>query len=290
MTPKASVVSEDECVVVVNSCDAYADVWPLFFAAFEDRWEHCRFPVVVNTESLKTAEVFPGVSCHVMPPGFERVAWGARLLSTLNDLSSEYVLMLFDDFVLEDNVDSEAIDQCIDWMNSDPAISVFYFSNIPGSPRPASPFAGFESLPPLTSYRLNSAPALWRRQHLIKLTREEDNPWIWELFGTSRTFFHRGKFFCARSNQETVYPYNYKKGGAIYRGKWVREVAGPLIERYRLDINLLDRGVSAEEGAPRTTVEKLQMIVQGFRASSYLAPVVMSLLLIEKVRRIFGKR
>lgn len=272
------------CVVVVNSCDAYADVWPLFFAAFKDRWPDCPYPLVVNTESLEAHAPGLRASSHVMPPDQRSVAWGARLLATLRDQSSEYVLMLFDDFVLEEPVDSETIDRCLEWMDADPSISVFYLSHVPGTERPESAHPGFEAIPRLTNYRLNSAPALWRRQHLIELTREDDNPWIWELFGTSRTFLHRGRYYCARPGHETIYRYNYTMGGAIYRGKWVPQVAGPLIERYGLAIDMARRGVTGAQGAPRSFADKLRMVAQGFRASGLLAPVVIGMLLIDKLR------
>ena len=284
MTTESSTSNTDKCVVIVNSCDAYADVWPLFFAAFKDRWSDCPFPVVVNTESLNVFDPGLRVSSHVMAPTQRSSTWGARLLATLEDQSSEYVLMLFDDFVLEAPVDTEAIDRCLAWMDAAPDISVFYLSHVPGAARPASRYPGFEVIPRLTNYRLNSAPALWRRQHLIELTHADDNPWIWELFGTSRTFLHRGRYFCARPGHETVYRYNYTMGGAIYRGKWVAQVAGPLIERYGLDIDMDARGVTGARGAPRSLGEKLGMLAQGFRASGWLAPVVVWLLLLTKLR------
>lgn len=289
MTTESSSSGTDRCVVIVNSCDAYADVWPLFFAAFKDRWFECPFPVVVNTESLNA--VYPGlrVSSHLMAHSQRSSAWGARLLATLRDQSSEYVLMLFDDFVLEAPVDAEAIDRCLAWMDAAPDISVFYFSHVPGAARPISRYPGFEMIPRLTNYKLNSAPALWRRQHLIELTRADDTPWIWELFGSSRTFLHRGQYFCVRPGHETIYRYNYTMGGAIYRGKWVPHVAGPLIERYGLDIDMDVRGITGARGAPRTLAEKLRMLAQGFRASGWLAPVIVWLLLLTKLRMCKGQ-
>ncbi len=284
MTPSHSRSTDDRCVIVVNSCDAYTDVWPLFFAAFKDRWPACSLPIVVNTESVNA--IVPGlcVSSHVLRPDQHPSAWGARLLATLEDLPSEYVLMLFDDFVLEAPVDYVAIDQCLAWMDAAPDISVFYLSHVPGAERPASCYPGFEAIPRLTNYRLNSAPALWRRRHLIELTRADDTPWIWELFGTSRTFLHRGQYFCVQPGNETIYRYNYTMGGAIYRGKWVPQVAKPLIERYGLDINMDERGITDVRGASRTLTEKLRMIAQGFQASGWLAPVIVWLLLLTKLR------
>lgn len=284
MTVAPSTKLSERCVVVVNSCDAYCDVWPLFLAAFKNHWPGCSFRLVINTESLQLADPALRLTSHVMLNPSANPAWGARLLSTLRDQESEYVLMVFDDFILEEPVDQQAIERCIKWMDADPDLSVFYLSHIPGDQRPASIYPGFEEIPRLTNYRLNSAPAIWRRQHLMELTRETDNPWVWELFGTSRTFLHRGKYFCAQPGRETIYRYNYQMGGAIYRGKWVAQVAGPLIARYGLNIDMQHRGTVGDLGAPRSLREKLRMVLQGFHASGWLAPVIIGLLLLAKVR------
>lgn len=275
----------DRCVIVVNSCDAYCDVWPLFLAAFKDHWTGCPFPLVINTESLQLSDPELRLTSHVVESASGNLSWGARLLSTLRDQQSEYVLMVFDDFILEQAVDQRAIERCIGWMDADPDISVFYLSHIPGASRRTSTHPGFEEVPRLTNYRLNSAPAIWRRKHLMELTRETDNPWIWELFGTSRTFLHRGKFLCAQPGRETTYCYNYQLGGAIYRGKWVAQVAAPLITRYGLNIDMQERGTVGDRGAPRSLHDKVRMVIQGFQASGWLAPVIIGLLLISKLQR-----
>lgn len=285
MTLESLTTLSDRCVVVVNSCDAYRDVWPLFLAAFKDRWAGCPFPLVINTESLQLTDPELRVTTHVIGSDAQNTSWGARLLSTLRDQQSEYVVMVFDDFILEEPVDQQAIERCIRWMDADPDVSVFYLSHVPGGLRPPSRYPGFEEIPRLTNYRLNSAPAIWRRQHLMDLTRETDNPWIWELFGTSRTFLHRGKYFCAQPGRETIYCYDYRMGGAIYRGKWVAQVAGPLIARYDLDIDMQQRGTVGDLGSPRSLREKLRMVIQGFQASGWLALVIIGLLLLSKVQR-----
>lgn len=275
---------DNRCTILVNSCDAYADVWPLFCAAFQEHWANCPYPLLINTESIEFSDPNINARTHVIHNSAQRSPWGRRLLSTLEDLTTEYVIMLFDDFVLEDRVDEECISTCINRMNADPGIAVFYLSNISGELGKPSVYDGFDELPRVISYRLNSAPAVWRRQDLIKLTRSDDDPWIWELFGTSRTFLHPGKFFCAQPLRETTYRYNYEMGGAIYRGKWVSHVAGPLIDRYGLGIDMSVRGVVAEVGAPRTIFQKLKMVARGFQASGWLAPVIIWLLIKSKLR------
>ncbi len=43
-------LNKDRLTIVVNSCDAYADVWDLFFEAMRVQWPQCPYNIVLNTE------------------------------------------------------------------------------------------------------------------------------------------------------------------------------------------------------------------------------------------------
>ena len=40
-------------VIIINTCDAYNDVWELFFKAFDEYWPRCEYPIILNTEKIK---------------------------------------------------------------------------------------------------------------------------------------------------------------------------------------------------------------------------------------------
>jgi hypothetical protein len=56
-------------------------------------------------------------------------------------------------------------------------------------------------------------------------------------------------------------------GGAIYRGRWVVKVVGPLIEKYNLKIDLSERGVIYEinNQSKRTLTWKINFFITGFK-------------------------
>ena len=58
-----------------------------------------------------------------------RDMWGLRLKQTLSECESKYVVMLYDDFVLEGAVDQEKITNCTQWLDENPEVAVFYFIN-----------------------------------------------------------------------------------------------------------------------------------------------------------------
>lgn len=237
----------ESCAIIVNSCDAYEDVWELFFCALRDNWKDCNVEIYLNTESkifkfddLKLNEINTYAQKGLKKP------WGGRLLEALRSINKPFVISLFDDFVLEAEVNVEKIKQCIFWMKQNENIAAFYFSNIPGKNIEDTRFPEFELIGARNDYRLNSAPAIWRREKLIEFTGEIDNPWAWEFFGSARTYNGIDHFYCAKLENENVFVYNYTLGGAIRRGKWVSHVVLPLVKKYKLEIDLNKRGIASE--------------------------------------------
>lgn len=194
--------------------------------------------------------------------------WGLRLKQTLRDCESKYVLMLYDDFILEGAVDQKKIINCIKWLNENPEVVVFYFTNNSANKNIDDlRFNDFELIPTRGDYKLNSAPAIWRRDKLIKLIGDDDTPWAWEFFGGYRTYNSPDLFYCAKKENENIYPYNYVKGGAIYRGKWVGDVVLPLIKKYNLRLDTNIRGlIDADERLnKRTLMWKIKFFLLGFK-------------------------
>lgn len=255
-------------IVVVNTCDAYEDVWELFFCALRDRWPECKYKVVLNTERKQKAPNNSNVKIHNFNSKNGKDKWGLRLKQTLSACESKFVLMLYDDFILEDRVDQEKISNCIKWLDKNPDVAVFYFSNIPINKNYSdNRFEGFELIPRRGEYKLNSAPAIWRREKLMEFIEDNDNPWAWELFGSYRTYNSADLFYCAKKGYEDIYPYNYAMGGAIYRGKWVGEIVLPLIKKYNLQIDINKRGLAdgAQQNNKRSLLWKVQFFLLGFK-------------------------
>jgi hypothetical protein len=231
-------------VIVVNSCDAYSDLWDLFFLCMSDYWGGCEYPVVLNTES-KIYSLPIGINFDVTVHHHEYGGvdlWGERLISTLNDTSAEFVIVIYDDFFLNAPVDQERLMDLVNLMLSEPNIGVVYLTKLLGVQKGPVRENGLAVVGPAADYRLNSSPAIWRKDTLLKFTGRKDNPWAWEYFGSYRTFDDNSVFLAVADSGRDIYPYDYRKGGAIYRGKWVPEVIDPIIERHQLDLDLEKRG------------------------------------------------
>jgi len=258
-----NVENKNSLTIVINTCDLYSDVLELFFAAFKEFWPNCPYSIVINSET-NNYQQYDCASTHLYSLR-KHNSWGERLLQTLKAINSEYVLMLYDDFILESMVNNNKIKSLIDLLESNERASVVYLIHT-SLPSISSEFDGLDIVYDNIEYRLNSAPAIWRRNKLIEYTGEFDNPWAWEVFGSYRTFNDGFVFYTLNESSSDIYSYNYKKGGAIYRGRWVKEVIEDKFKKYMIDIDLNKRGYSENATTEsRSLIWKVKFMYLGYK-------------------------
>jgi hypothetical protein len=262
-------LKSQDLTIVINSCDAYHDVLGIFFRALQDCWPDCPYPIVINTES-KVYNHPARVHHHINSDGLDD--WGARLRSTLQNIESDYVLMLYDDFILDANVSNQRLLQALDLLQSQANSVVVYLINTALPLSRTNIGDVFIPLKDRVDYRLNSAPAIWRKQALLDYTEIGDTPWAWEVFGSYRTWGDGRVFYSLNPKQTDIYSYNYAQGGAIYRGKWVREAVEQFAHKYELDIDWTERGFASETVfEKRSLMWKLRFMQTGFRMVGFKA-------------------
>ena len=251
-----------DLTILVNSCDAYDDVWDLYFSAFQEYASCLSSNIVLNTESKYYNNKDLDVKTITYPN--EKVdQWGKRLLNALSKIKSEYVLMVCEDFVLESTVDEEKIQACLSFMRSNKEAAVIYLAKVSEDVVTDS---DFEELKKYMDYKVNSAPAIWRKSDLIRYVGEVDSPWAWEYFGSYRSYFDGKKFYQVPTQNGDLYNYNSRLGGAIYRGKWVRDVVEEKIKKYKLSIDINERGVADLTDLPKRSIKwKIDFFYLGYR-------------------------
>lgn len=255
---------DNRITVIINTCDAYQDVLRLFLCALNEYWKDCNFRIIINTESAQYDFNDPKihVANYIKHNGIDK--WGDRLRRVLESVDSEFVLVLYDDFVLEGRVDSEGINKAIELLSSEREASVVYLINtaLPVEDKEDKLFLQIKNK---SDFIINSAPSIWRKKDLMRYTGSNDNPWAWEVFGSYRTFNCSNVFYTLNPRSNDIFPYNYKKGGAIYRGKWVKEVVDGKFKKYNLDIDPGVRGfVNMDEVVKRGFLWKFNFIRTGF--------------------------
>jgi len=240
------MLKKNNCTIVVSSCDNYEDTWYPFFKILEEQWPDRPYPIVLNTESKS----FDYEDMDIMTFNFyksgQKIQWGKRLIKTLENIDSEYIVFLLDDFFLLDRVDQKRIDECLDWMNKDKNIAVFSFWRTHQPNIKDNKYPHFEKRPQEAEYRLNCQAAVWRREKLISYIRPHENPWQWELLGSKRSSRYKEDFYSAIEGEPYIFVYDWFSGGGVHRGKWTKNIEA-LFEKHGIEIDYSRRGFESND-------------------------------------------
>ena len=266
---------KDVCTLLVNSCDAYKDLWDPFFQLLNSNWPHCPYPVVLNTESEEYSCRYLQVSiCHAESSA---EPWGKRLYNCVKKIQTPYIIFLLDDFFLEAPVDTGKISQCIEWMEQDHNIATFSFVPTLWEDIDDKKYPGFLRRPFRCNYKVNCQAAVWRRDCLLKLIRKHETPWEFEVFGSSRARKYRDWTFYA-ANKSGNCAFQYPFGGVLHGGKWTPLAVNSMISR-EIAVNYEVHGIQVNPTIPKqitreeekrmpqlTVIEKLVKFIKHWKS------------------------
>ena len=178
------------CAVLVVSCDAYRDLWTPFFRLFWRYWPDCPFPVYLGSNF----ERYPDERVRSLTGGEDR-AWSKNLKLFLEQMDSEYILLLLEDFFLDKRVSS------VMFLGHLSALRKLRGTMLRVYPKrgPNIKLKGYPSIGAIhrsTPFRISAQAAIWKRAELLALLREDETAWQFEQQGTIRSQASADGFFC----------------------------------------------------------------------------------------------
>ena len=234
--------------VLVCSCDKYEDTWQTFAKLLKKYWPDFDYRLILNTES-KNFE-YDGLSFETfnLYESGQNVDYGERIRAHLKRITTPYTLLLLDDFFIREPVDTKKIKEIIGYMDNDPAIATFNFDFIADPHNKEAPYPGFILRPEVCQYKLNMQAGIWRTDVLYDLWRDSDSPWVWELYGTCRSFNNKYKYYCLSDLSFSPIKYGKEKVlFGVFKGKWIKDDVCPLFEKEGIEIDLEKRGFYTDD-------------------------------------------
>jgi hypothetical protein len=234
--------------VLINSTDSYEDCWIPFFTLFRRYWPDCPYILVLNTE--RKYFQFPDLELRSSCVGSSRHAgaagWSESLMRCLQQIRSDYILYLQEDYFLNARVDQTLIAQFVDIVTTE-RYSHIRLNEIPDKNlhyRPHERFPLLSEIPQRAVYRISLQSGLWRRQSLMSYLKFGESGWQFERWGTLRAHATRDSFYCQNLDEfnragRQVIPYIPT---GIVGGKWYEPAVIDLFERNGLAINYAARG------------------------------------------------
>jgi hypothetical protein len=206
MNIDTKIVSSD-CVVVVSSCDAYSDLWAPFFNLFFKYWDDCPFEIVLCA-NFKT---FDDKRVKTFLIGEDK-GWSKGMLKVLDSIQAPNILLLLEDFFIEAPVDSAQILKYVNWVKQNNA-NVLRLCTVPG-PNGASSNEEIGIISVGADYRISTQAAIWNKDCLFSLIKEDESIWQFELIGTKRSdVLYKDGFYGV---WKTVLHYHH----VVERGRW----------------------------------------------------------------------
>lgn len=212
--------STDVSILVV-SFDGYSQVWKPFFQCFFRHWPDCPYPVALgaNTKSYDDPRVRPVLIGKDQD-------YSTNLLKMLEHVTSDWVIVWMDDFLLVGDVDTDRIRRLVNVADAEgagyvnlislpleltPLFTVGNVSGEIGEMRQGAP------------YRVVFGTSLWRRQALLDVLRPGESAWQIEREGSLRTNDLPWRFFFVSRQRLKSPPLRVEN--AIEEGRWTRRAA-----------------------------------------------------------------
>jgi hypothetical protein len=241
---KRLIIMNDSSVsftLLVNSCDGFEDCWGPFFTLLERYWAAPHPPVILNTE-LKTFEpACLDMRCSQVQAGIERrLSWSECLSGALAMVETPLVLYMQEDYFIENPVDVDAIAALVQRMIDDPSIAHIGLTHFgAGSPILPDTRPMLSKIGPLATYRISTQAGLWRTNALQSYLLPWESGWMFELFGTVRSW-KRNELFLTLDRDTTKPMIEYQHTG-IVKGQWSHFVPA-LFKREGIAVDFAARG------------------------------------------------
>ena len=219
--------------VLVFSCDKYSDIWGPFFSLLFRYWD-CPYEVYVTAESEQC--LVPKVKTINTQGEF----WTDRIRRAIEQIPTEYVIGMCEDFFMRRRVRQEVIYACEKFMDDNPNAACFNFEKEYDWVNPSG-YTNFGKKPLNGMYKKSCQPTLWRKSALLKLLSESMNAWQWEMSDATNDYEY---YIWTGSASDLVFEYGYhdNKWFGIQKGKWVASDVVPLFAREGIDIDFSIRG------------------------------------------------
>lgn len=198
------------------------------------------YEIVLSTETINyQSDLFDIKNIH---PSKKDCTWTERMAETLEKIDTDFIIFMLDDFFLYDFVKNEKINQCIEYLKSNPKIATFTFWPIYMNSED-SKYDGYNKREKNSNNKISATIGIWNKKILKKyLNGYKENIWEWERNATNRSnkLYPKDEFYAMKLNAEEIFPYNLSKYG-LFCGKWLKSTK-ELFEELNIEMDFSKRG------------------------------------------------
>lgn len=240
--------SKKDVTLLVSSCDKYEDAWHPFFELLHIYGNDFSYPIVLNTETKNYTNKHFDIRVINTP---EKATWSERMTNVLNQIDTEFVFLVLDDYFLKDYFDTERFEKVLDYMRTHKDVG---FVDI--SPRWATSEEEVQKnlkdndikddfyVRERDEWNITIVPSVWRKDFFLNLLRKHEDVWMFEYYSGIRAKKTEMKIVRFVTRMPTIYEYDFQvwTGMGITRGQWLPKNV-EFFEKHGIDVNFSNLGI-----------------------------------------------
>jgi hypothetical protein len=160
---------DQPCAILVASCDANSDLWPIFFHFFFHHYPDVSLPIYL----LSNFRAYNDPRVETLCSG-EDTSWSDGVRYALDHIPCPYVWMLLDDFFLDRPVNDERVNRLISqWVGVGGKYLEPTVTTDGGNPVPGAPLRELNE----TCAHAGVNSSMYRSTFLREIAQPGENPW-----------------------------------------------------------------------------------------------------------------
>jgi|GEM_PF-1056846 len=244
-----NLLNKSDVALLVMSCDTFQDIWEGFSVCIKKFWPNCPFSVYLSTEKIAAPEAL----CFEKTLFSNAENWSGRLLDSLKQIKDPFIFFVLDDMWLTQSIDDAAMANAVRLLRQDD-IGVIRLSQDSVKKKEYTANPDYLEVPFGEPYRLNTGPALWKKEYLISVLDQSESAWEFEWLSSHREI---SKKYRVLSSKNTLYTF-FGDAGVISRGKY-----DPTVLKFASE-----HGITIDV-SKRSVKTKKEMLLTHFKSGIY---------------------
>ena len=249
--------------ILINTCDKFEDCWDPFFQLWSTYWKDCQGKIYLNTEYkdyyYRGLDIVTTQVCRKNNVTRDkRATWSQCLKWALEQIDTDIVLYMQEDYFLKDNVKNKIVEEYVQLMNDNSDIDCIHLTSEGCSMGEKSEYKNLYFVPKDDKNRISCQAALWRKDILLEYIRTYESAWNFEWWGSKRAskldhhFYVVDKTWVKLDDFEII-PYVFT---GIIQGRWYEETI-PLFEKHNILIDFGRRGL-VKDGVSKPLIKRIK--------------------------------
>lgn len=218
--------------VLVMSCDKNLWLLDIFFDCFYSAGGENFKNVYLSLEKADYQyknEVIKVIKCD------EEGQWSQRLRKALSYMKEDYVLLLLDDFIIEEPLNIQLLKEYIRYLKNDLLNNIILTPVKKEKNEENSQYSRLEHRSRYGRYKTSLQCSLWQKIVLYNLSNENESAWEFEIFSNIRAFLYPNKFYAVKTYKDK--PIIYNDGLFMVQGKINLDEKNRLEKKLEIRIN-----------------------------------------------------